>query len=223
MKKIALINASPKQKESASSTIVGLMHDFLKNADSNKFQVFEYEIHKAGLDETSEFLKADILVFAFPLYVDGIPSHLLQCLCEIEQIRKELYVNQNDRKQRVYAVVNCGFYEGKQNQNALLMMENWCEKANFIWSGGIGIGGGGMLAQMQFKEDGKGQMYQAYQALREIVAHIKDETKIADQFTTPDFPRWIYILGAQFGWRQMAKANGLKRRDLNKKRIPSKK
>lgn len=217
MRKIALINASPKRKESASKTIVNVLHEMLKKANSTDVQISEYTIHTPKLEKDTSFLEADCIIIAFPLYVDGIPSHLLQYLCEIEQLRKDSKSNHVNLKQRVYAIANCGFYEGRQNQNALAIMENWCDKSNFLWSGGIGIGGGGMLAMMHFKEDGKGQMYKAFQAIKALSEAIEEDKQIEIQYTTPDFPRMLYILGAQIGWRQMARANGLKRSDLDRK------
>ena len=219
MKKIALINASPKKKESASETIVNVLHERLKKVDNGNLQISEYTIHSAKLEEDKTFLEADSIIIAFPLYVDGIPSHLLHCLCEIEQLKQNSKSNPANLNQRVYAIVNCGFYEGRQNQNALAMIENWCEKSNFLWSGGIGIGGGGMLTMMHFKEDGKGPMHKAFQAIKALSEAIKKDKQLEIQYTTPDFPRILYILGAQMGWRQMARANGLKRSDLDKKHI----
>jgi hypothetical protein len=31
-------------------------------------------------------------------------------------------------------LVNCGFYEGHQNEAAIEIMENWCEKAEIKWN-----------------------------------------------------------------------------------------
>ncbi|HAW69762.1 MAG TPA: hypothetical protein DHD79_09105, partial [Firmicutes bacterium] len=85
----------------------------------------------------AELAACDTLVFAFPLYVDGIPSHLLSCLSQMEGYLKPLA----SKEMRVYAIVNCGFYEGRQNQHALDMMQNWCAKTRLIWGHGLGIGG----------------------------------------------------------------------------------
>jgi hypothetical protein len=73
--------------------------------------------------------ECNVLVFAFPLYVDGIPSHLLNCLRKLEKFFGGL-----DKKDiMVYSLGNCGFYEGDQNKLAIEMMENWCAKAGLKW------------------------------------------------------------------------------------------
>ena len=43
--------------------------------------------------------------------------------------------------------MNCGFYEGIQAEFALDILRNWSLKTGLIWSGGIGIGGGGGFEQ----------------------------------------------------------------------------
>lgn len=82
----------------------------------------------------------DTLVFATPVYVDSIPSTTLEYLQKLEQcIACEAY------KFNVYAITNCGFYEGHQCQFALKTYELWCEQAGVRFLGGIGIGSGVML------------------------------------------------------------------------------
>jgi hypothetical protein len=41
----------------------------------------------------------------------------------------EAYFNSNPSDLIVHAIANCGFYEGKQNKNALDMLKSWCEKS----------------------------------------------------------------------------------------------
>jgi len=50
-----------------------------------------------------------------------------------------------------------------------------------------------------------------------MVVNIASGTKADNLFVSPNFPRWAYKLGAEMGWRQRIKANGLKRKDLFRK------
>ncbi len=59
-----------------------------------------------------------VLVFVFPLYVDSIPSQLLQFLIILGE-RKDL-----NHDIMVYCVVNNGFFEGTQNYIAIQQMKN---------------------------------------------------------------------------------------------------
>lgn len=104
--KVALINGSPKISGSASSAILQDLRSLLE-ADSNA--ICEYHFRKPVVSPTAvaALSDSDVLVFAFPLYVDGIPSHLLSCLVQLEQSLAKV-----NREITVYAVANCGFYEG---------------------------------------------------------------------------------------------------------------
>ena len=71
-----LINGSPKLKGSASGMILG----DLKKILDGKTEMEEVDFHTNIVNpEAMETLKkADKIVVAFPLYFDGIPSHLLR-------------------------------------------------------------------------------------------------------------------------------------------------
>ena len=80
------------------------------------------------------------MVFAVPLYVDSVPSHMLPFLKEMEAFCRE-----NSLRLKVYVVANNGFIEGRQNEPLMQVMENFCTRSGLEWCGGIGIGGGVML------------------------------------------------------------------------------
>ena len=146
--RIALINGSPKVKDSSS----GLLLEDLKIFLSGKCEVTEIAIHSPDVSEEAieELRNTDAWVFAYPLYVDCMPAHLLSCLVQLED--KHVH----DRRIHIYGIVNCGFYEGIQTDPALRVLQNWCVKAGFCWGGGIGVGGGGGLAMMSGPKPDKG-------------------------------------------------------------------
>mgnify|MGYP000653504169 CR=1 FL=1 len=65
-------------------------------------------------EQLQEAADSDVLIFAFPLYVDGIPSHMVSALLDLETV-----IRKKKKKRTVYAILNCGFYEGCQNAVAL--------------------------------------------------------------------------------------------------------
>ena len=204
MKKIALINGSPKNKNSAS----GCLLEALKNKITDSC-VTEFNMHTPNSTQLDAICENEILVFAFPLYVDGIPSHLLNCLTQLEQKLKN---SQADIC--VYAIVNCGFYEGKQNCNALDMMENWCLKANVKWGMGVGVGGGGMATMLKGGAGENGPMHDIVVVLGTLSTHILQKEYSENIYVSPNFPRFLYKMAAEMGWRQQIRANGLKGKDL---------
>lgn len=209
--KIALINGSPKSKRSSSEAVL----KDLQTCISKDIEIANYHYKKPFLtkEEVEALFNFDVLVFAFPLYVDGVPSHLLNCLCQIEEAAKNI----KDKPITVYTVVNCGFYEGHQNRWAINIMKNWCVKTGFKWGQGIGIGCGGALASMAGLALGAGPKSSMGVAFKSLVDNIYNKSQANDVFISLNFPRILYKLMAEFGWRQTIKKNGLKVRDLSRK------
>lgn len=207
--KVALINGSPKVNNSAS----GALLEDLKGYIGEKAEVVGFGFHKATVSKEviEELAKTDAWVFSYPLYVDGIPGHLLSCLIQLEEVRIQ------NPQVHIYGIVNCGFYEGIQAEFALKLLQNWSIKAGFIWSGGVGIGGGGGLAMMPKLEPGQGPKAPIDKALEDLSDLILKKVVQENNYVSVAFPRFLYKMGAQIGWRQMIKANGGKVKDLGKR------
>ena len=207
--RIALINGSPKVNNSASGTLLSDIKGYL----GERIELVEVGLHSAVISKEAiaELEKADVWVFAYPLYVDGIPGHLLSCLMQLEETLLQKQIS-------IYGIVNCGFYEGIQAKHALKLLENWSIKADFAWCGGVGIGGGGGLAMMPQMKPGQGPKAPIDKALAELAESILKGEARENNYVSVAFPRFLYKLGAQMGWRQMIKANGGKTKDL--RRIP---
>ncbi len=206
--RIALINGSPKVNNSASGTLLEDVKRYLgENIEVENFGFHTPTISKEVIEK---LMKTDAWVFAYPLYVDGIPGHLLSCLIQLEE------AGISNSRIHVYGIVNCGFYEGIQAEYALKLLQNWCIKTGFIWSGGIGVGGGGGLAMMPKLEPEQGPKAPIDKALAELSDVILKEQVQDNNYVSVAFPRFLYKIGAQIGWRQMIKANGGKVKDLRK-------
>lgn len=213
--KITLINGSPKVKDSASGLILNELKIFLNNSEDEaerNISISEYNFRKNKLDSAviEEVVTSDILVFIFPLYVDGVPSHLLSCLVQLEEILKNI----KEKNIKVYALVNCGFYEGEQNKLAIEIIENWYEKCELKWGQGIGIGAGPLLHSVKDVPEGHGPKKNLGSALTTISKNILNASSDDNIFISANFPRFAYKFAAEMGWKQAIKANKLKVRDL---------
>lgn len=207
--KIVLINGSPKVKGSTSEALTGA----LKGCLSSKADVIEIGFHDPALPQgaIAQMRDADAWVFLYPLYVDGIPGHLLSCLVQLEQAH---LVNTD---LSIYGVVNCGFYEGVQAEYAIDVLENWCEKSGFTWGAGVGVGGGGASVQITGSKPGQGPRAPIDRALENLSEKILRRQADEKRYVNIGFPRFVYKLGAQLGWRMEIKANGGKAKDLNRR------
>ena len=205
---IVLINGSPKKKDSASEIVLTELKSLL--GDNN---ITEISLDSPKLENSEKFSGQEILVFSFPLYIDGIPSHLLSCLCELEK-----YFRQNPSDTMVYALSNNGFFEGEQNKYAIELVKNWCIKSGLKWGGGLGVGAGGMLGGLKNVPAGKGPKKNISLAFGKLSENILSKKENGITFVSPNLPRLMYIMVAHIEFRHMIKANGLKTKDLSRKK-----
>ncbi len=104
-----------------------------------------------------------------------------------------------------------------QNRWAISIMKNWCAKTGFRWGQGVGIGCGGALASMSGLALGTGPKSSMGAAFKSLAANIHNKSQANDVYLSLNFPRFLYKLMAEFGWRQSIKKNGLKVRDLSRR------
>lgn len=206
--KISLINGSPKASNSASELLAKDLKPTLSSHAECTF--LKWNRAQASSADMDTFFAGDAVVFFFPLYVDGIPAHLLRIMQELEaqsRKRSERY------PPKIYAVVNCGFFEGVQAHLALDIMKNWCRRAGFKWGMGIGLGAGPMAGHINAPM-GKGLKKNYGLAYQELTQSILEGRSYANRYADPNFPRKLYITMAHMGWRSDGKRNGLSKADL---------
>ena len=136
MEKTVLINCSPKKKLSVSGFLMKCAGVLIRG--KKEYLPLRTPSDHAAILQTLK--AAGKVVFVTPLYVDGVPSHVLPFMKEMEAFCRE-----NGLRIKVYAIANNGFIEGKQNEPLMQVMENFCAHSGLEWCGGIGIGGGVML------------------------------------------------------------------------------
>lgn len=136
--KTIILSLSPRVNFSASLYYSKMIKIFLNQDDvtvinlKTEIQYLDFEIQLENIDN---------LVLVTPVYVDTIPSSVLEKLVKIEKSVEDKQINLN-----IYAVTNCGFYEGEQNRLAQKTIEIWSRKCGFTYKGGLGIGAGVMIA-----------------------------------------------------------------------------
>ena len=134
--KTLFINCSPKKQFCASAWFIALQRLFVRGEKVTE-KLRTPADHARILTALTD---ARAVVFALPLYVDGIPSHVLRFMEEMEA-----YCKKNGLHPVVYCIANNGFIEGRQNEPLMQSFEHFCGRAGLTWGGGVGIGGGVML------------------------------------------------------------------------------
>lgn len=211
--KIALINGSPKFKESASSKLLDMIKDTAVSAGVSEFVKIHFRKDDAPTEEQlTQLSAADAWIFAYPLYVDGIPGHLLQVLRHLETAG---LLNPN---RKIYGICNCGFYEGEQNEAALEVLRNWSAKCGYIWGGAVGVGGGGAtLSLTSMGLVGDFFMCPVRQAVKALGQAVAGNRILENRYVSIALPRWIYTICAHDGWKKKIKAAGGKAEDLERR------
>ena len=206
--KIIIINGSPKTIKSNSEILGNYLFPLLKENNIKKYYSIYFQLN----DKTkNEIYNSDVLIFIFPLYVDGIPSNLLKLLVNFE---KENVVRPETK---IYCIVNNGFYEGKQNFLALLHMKNWCKKVNAKWGQGIGIGSGELLPYLKKFKLGQGPLKNLEKILNRLSRNILTLNSDKNIYINPNWPKSLYFIQGSISWILKARKNNIKIRELFKK------
>ena len=206
--KIALINASPKIKNSNSELILSDLKHYL----NNKCEIIEANLSfNADFDSIYTQIKnTDSWLFAYPLYVDNMPSHLMKFLEWLSD--NQLCTN----KRNIYAICNCGFYEGVQAECAINVVKFWCNKTSNIFGGGVGIGGGEAFDAIKSIPVGFGPKASIDKALCTLAEAIVNKTATDSKYVNLNYPRFLYKLGATGRWHKEIRQNGGKVKDLGR-------
>ena len=156
---------------------------------------------EADLEKIAEAAaQAKTLVLGAPLYVDGLPSSALRLMEEIKKHGCGGYP-------RLYALVNNGLYESRQNVNMLGMIKDFCADCGFVYSGALAIGAGeavGML--MKGRKRSLWPARNAVSGIEQLADAIMNDAEAGDIYADPYlFPRRLYILIASVNWQRLKK------------------
>ena len=206
--KISIINGSPKAIKSNSEILGNYLSSLLKENEIKKYYSISFRLND---ENKNEIYNSDVLIFLFPLYVDGIPSNLLKLFVEFE---KEKVVNPATR---VYCIVNNGFYEGKQNRLAILQIKNWCEKVKADWGQGIGVGAGELLPYLKKYKLGQGPLKNLGKVLDKFSTNILTLKSDKDIYINPNWLKSLYFFQGSISWILKGRKNNLRVRELFRK------
>ena len=197
---ICIINGSPRKEKSNSRIIIDYMSPMLGGNNIIKIHgIFENEASLREIERDIEECNALILVF--PLYVDSVPSSMLEFMMKLEK-RGTM-----DNDTVVYCAVNNGFYEGIQNRIAIEQVRNWSKKIQVQWGQGIGIGSGEILSYLKKVPLGERPLKNLGETLEKFTENIKLLKKGEDIYINPSYPRFLWRIQASLSWILKARKN----------------
>ncbi|NEQ48118.1 MAG: hypothetical protein F6K00_33120 [Leptolyngbya sp. SIOISBB] len=163
--------------------------------------------------------RADLMLLAFPLYIDSLPFLMMKFL---EAIAPHLLTHSQERPKRLAAITNNGFPEAHHNAPALAICQQFAADTGMVWLGGLALGAGEVLIGGQ-------PIVGAPQAERPPILHVIQALDIASatlakgqtiptevnqllaKTPIPLVPfglwRWLFIRLAHQYWRQEAADN----------------
>lgn len=206
-----LLVGSPRTRKSTSNSLGGYLCERLDLQGIETETIF---IHTSlrNPDRMKNLLaameRADLVLLAFPLYVDSLPAPVMEAL--------ERFALQRDGEptgQRFAAIANRGFPEADHNAAALAICANFAEKTGFEWAGSLALGAGqGLVHGLPLNQlDGRADsLKRALEIAAEKLGKGLEIPPEAQAYLDKPFvPPWLYRIIGGFGWRQQARNYGV--------------
>jgi len=210
IRRALLLVGSPRTKKSTSHALGGYLFEQLGRQNIQTETIFLHTVLRSK-EKTQALLEAtdlaDLVLLAFPLYVDSLPAPALEALERIAAHRQ----GQTSR-QLFAAIANCGFPEAHHNDTALAICATFARQAGFVWAGGLSLGAGeGLVHGAPLNEmDGRAiPLKKALDLAAQALAQGQAIPQVAQAlWNKPFIPAWLYRLMGGFGWKQMSKRWG---------------
>jgi len=213
--RVLLLTGSPRGKKSTSQALGGFLLDRLEERGIATETVRLYTVQKSA-ERRAMLLhrvdEADLLVLAFPVYVDGLPAPVLASLERIALHRRQTPPR---RPQRFVALSNCGFPEPVHTEAPLAICAQFARESGFAWGGGLGLGGGEGLVHGTPLEQLGGSAARLRKALAVTAGALAAGRPVPAEaellLGRPAIPPWLYRIVGDLRWRKAGRQNGVRR------------
>jgi len=210
VRRALLLVGSPRTRKSSSASLGEYLFEQMNQRGVETETIYLYTSlnSRERMDKMYAALDtADLVVLAFPLYVDSLPAPVLS---DLEKIA--LHRAQKPTSARFAAIANCGFPEAHHNATALAVCAEFAHSAGFEWMGSLSLGGGqGMVNGIPLKElDGRAiPIRQSLDLAAEALASGSPIPEAARaKLAKLSIPNWLYKFFGSWGWKQTAKGYG---------------
>jgi multimeric flavodoxin WrbA len=206
----ALVVGSPRGPNSTSNSLGTYLVEKLEKKGVPYEKIYISQCLSSN-EKKSALLRlvdeSDLIIFAFPLYVDSLHSQVIETL---ELISEHVKGKHDLDKKSFAAISNSGFPETKQNIIALAVCRLFAKQVGFNWAGGLAMGGGEMIAGQPLSELG-GRVRNKTKALEIAADALAQGDPIPEKavalMSKLGIPRWLYIWVANRRWKRNAKRN----------------
>lgn len=186
------INGSPKLDKSNSFYFLSMIND------NSKIRF----LYKDDFDDIlRDINKISTIIFSFPLYVDGPPNKVIEFM---------EYINDNKidiKDKKIYCIINCGFFEAKQNEVAALIIKNFAINNKAKYMGSFNIGAGEIVGKRNRKILYKIISIPFYFKIKKFKNSINKELKVNLNTTIRPMSKKLYVFLANISWRKKMREN----------------
>jgi multimeric flavodoxin WrbA len=210
-----LLVASPRGRKSTSHSLGRYL---LEQLNISGFQTEMIQLYPAlgSHKRTQSLLEAvatnDLIILAFPLYIDSLPGPVTHALELIAAQRSSFQPAGEARRPAFAVIVNSGFPEAEQNQTALAICARFSHRAGFTWAGGLALGGGSSVVNGTPLNQ-LGWRGNSIRASLEITAgSLASGNPIPDEavrlMAKRRIPKWMFLLMSPISWLLKARKYG---------------
>lgn len=210
---VLFLIGSPKKSRSTSESIA----DYLSETIKAKADWYLEKIHiLTTIHENPDAIvtasnQSDLIVLAFPTYVDSLPSHVIETLLLLEN-------GLDKSKVRNFMVlINCGFPETLHNDNAIKICRFFAIQNGLNWRGGIAVGAGGAIIGKKLSDLG-GMADHLMKNIKMLANRLVEDEPIQDDgiLRAQVVPTEIYSMAGNTGWEKQAEKYGVQDRLYDK-------
>ena len=145
VRRALMLVGSPRGRKSTSAALGGYLTERL-NIHGIPTETTLLYPELGSHQRTNSLLESidnhDLIVLAFPLYIDSLPGPVMRLLELIEAQPAKAHAAEVAGRPAFAAIVNSGLPEAEQNQTALAICANFARRAGSTWAGGLALGGG---------------------------------------------------------------------------------
>jgi multimeric flavodoxin WrbA len=224
-----LIVGSPKTKSPSTSGVLGgyLLERLRERGWETELLTLQAGLQqeKRKQDLVSSVDRADLLLLAFPLYIDALPFLVTKAL---EVIAVHGRVRHEGLPQRLIVLSNNGFPEAHQNTLSLAICHRFALQNGMRWAGGLAMGAGEALSggqSLTSKNRSGPPVKHVIQALDLTAAALAEGKPLPSEVVPmiarnpiPLLPfaawRWIFVKAGARHWQRQAAANGISKGNM---------
>lgn len=215
IRRALLLIGSPRTRKSTSQSLGGYLFAKLSERGVQTETIYIHTTMRSK-ERMVTLLKAveaaDLVTLAFPLYVDSLPSPVIEAL---ERIALDRSCKEISHRQLFAAISNCGFPEAQHNRVALAICETFAKQTGFDWAGSLALGAGQGLVNGTPLAELDGRANSLKRSLEMAAKALADGNRIprtaSDLMAKPVISPWLYRLIGIYGWRQQAKQYGVEK------------